>query len=111
MEPEFLKSLVIIFGVSAIVVFVIGRINIPSVVGFLMAGVIRGPHGFSFIGDVNNVELLAEIGVILLMFTIGLEFSLKNLMMLHSQVIGAGTVWDKPDAAISAQIGFIFSCY
>jgi len=92
MELEFLKSLVLIFGVSAIVVFVLGKLRIPSIVGFLIAGVVLGPHGFQFIKDVHDVELFAEIGVILLMFTIGLEFSLKNLMMLRAQVLGSGTV-------------------
>jgi CPA2 family monovalent cation:H+ antiporter-2 len=76
MELEFLKSLVLIFGVSAIVVFALGRLRIPSIVGFLIAGVVLGPHGFQFIKDVHEVELFAEIGVILLMFTIGLEFFL-----------------------------------
>ncbi len=90
MELEFLKSLVLIFGVSAIVVFALGRLRIPSIVGFLVAGIILGPHGFQFIKDVHEVELLAEIGVILLMFTIGLEFSLRNLMMLRTQVLGGG---------------------
>ncbi len=90
MELEFLKALVIIFGFSAFVVFILGRLRIPSVVGFLVAGVILGPHGFQFIKDVHDVELLAEIGVILLMFTIGLEFSLKNFMMLRSQVLVGG---------------------
>jgi len=92
MELEFLKSLVIIFGFSAFVVFMLGRLKVPSIVGFLVAGVILGPHGFGFIKDVHEVELLAEIGVILLMFTIGLEFSLKNLMMLRSHVLGGGTI-------------------
>lgn len=90
MEYEFLKALVIIFGVSAFVVFILGRLRVPSVVGFLIAGVILGPHGFQFIGDVHEVELLAEIGVILLMFTIGLEFSLRNLLMLRAAVLGGG---------------------
>ncbi len=92
MELEFLKSLVLIFGVSAIVVFALGRLRIPSIVGFLIAGVILGPHGFQFIKELHEVELFAEIGVILLMFTIGLEFSLRNLMMLRTQVLGSGTI-------------------
>ncbi len=90
MELSFLKDLFIIFGVSAVVVFMLGKFNIPSIVGFLVAGVILGPHGFSFIEDIHQVELLAEIGVILLMFTIGLEFSLKNLMNLRTLVLGGG---------------------
>ena len=87
-----MKSLVLIFGVSAIVVFALGRLRIPSIVGFLIAGIILGPHGFQFIKDVHEVELFAEIGVILLMFTIGLEFSLRNLMMLRTHVLGSGTI-------------------
>lgn len=70
MELEFLKALILIFGVSALIVFALGKLRIPSVVGFLIAGAILGPHGFQFIKDVHEVELLAEIGVILLMFTI-----------------------------------------
>ncbi|MEW6117808.1 MAG: cation:proton antiporter [Nitrospirota bacterium] len=90
MEFEFLKSLVIIFGVSAVVVFALGRLRIPSIVGFLIAGILLGPYGFRFINDVQEVEVFAEIGVILLMFTIGLEFSLRNLLMLRYAVMGGG---------------------
>ncbi len=88
MEFGLLKSLVIIFGVSALVVFLLGRLKIPSIVGFLIAGVIMGPHGFGFVKDVRDVEFLAEIGVILLMFTIGVEFSLRNLQRLRSALFG-----------------------
>ena len=89
---EFLQSLLIIFGVSAVVVFVLGRMRVPSIVGFLVAGIILGPHGFRLIDNIHSVELLAEIGVILLMFTIGLEFSLKNLLLLRSAVFGGGSL-------------------
>ncbi len=90
MEFEFLKSLVIIFGVSALVVFLLNRLKIPSIVGFLIAGVIIGPHGLGLVKDVHDVELLAEIGVILLLFVIGIEFSLSNLMRMKKAVIGGG---------------------
>lgn len=90
MELEFLRSLVLIFGISAIVIFILGRFKIPSIVGFLISGVILGPFGFKLINDVHEVEILAEIGVILLMFTIGLEFSFSNLMELRTQVLGGG---------------------
>src|SRR3990172_158615 len=92
MELVFLKSLVIILCISAIIVFVLGRLKISSIVGFLIAGVIVGPHGAHLISDVKDVELFAEIGVILLMFTIGLEFSLKNLLKLRRSIFGGGLV-------------------
>lgn len=90
MELEFLKTLFIIFGVSASVVFILHKLRVPSIVGFLIAGVFLGPHGFGFIQDIREVELLAEIGVILLLFTIGLEISLKNLKRTRSAVLGGG---------------------
>jgi CPA2 family monovalent cation:H+ antiporter-2 len=90
METEFLKTLVIIFGVSAFVVFFLQKLKVPSIVGFLMAGASLGPHGFGFVQEVREVELLAEVGVILLLFTIGLEISLKKLKRIRSAVLGGG---------------------
>jgi monovalent cation:H+ antiporter-2, CPA2 family len=87
---EFLYSLVLIFGISALILFMLGKLKIPSIVGFLVAGVLMGPYGFDLLKDVHEIELLAEIGVVLLMFTIGLEFSLKNLLMLRNVVFGGG---------------------
>ncbi len=90
MELGFLKTLVIIFGVSASVIFLLHKLRIPSIVGFLTAGVLLGPHGSGLIRDIREVELLAEIGIILLLFTVGLEISLKNLKRIRSAVLGGG---------------------
>jgi len=90
MELEFLKTLVIIFGVSAFVVFVLQKLKVSSIVGFLIAGVALGPHGFGMIQEVREVELLAEVGVILLLFMIGLEISLKSLKRIRSTIVGGG---------------------
>ncbi|MDI6890771.1 MAG: cation:proton antiporter [Thermodesulfovibrionales bacterium] len=89
-EYEILRLLVLIFGVSALVVFLLYRLRIPSLVGFLIAGVLIGPHGLGLVKDVRDVELLAEIGVILLLFVIGIEFSLSNLLRMKKAVIGGG---------------------
>ncbi len=90
MEVGFLKTLVIIFGVSASVIFLLHKLRVPSIVGFLTAGVLLGPYGFGLVQDIREVELLAEIGVILLLFTIGLEISLNNLKRIRTAVIGGG---------------------
>ncbi|MBI5187833.1 MAG: cation:proton antiporter [Nitrospirae bacterium] len=92
MNLDFLKSLVVIFGVSALVVFLLHRLKIPSLVGFLIAGIIIGPHGLGMVKDVHAVELLAEIGVILLLFTIGIEFSMAKLIRMKKAVIGGGGI-------------------
>lgn len=90
MELAFLKTLFIIFGVSAFVVFVLQKLKVSSIVGFLIAGVALGPHGSGIIREVREVELLAEVGVILLLFMIGLEISLKSLKRIRSTIIGGG---------------------
>lgn len=90
MELGFLKTLVTIFGVSASVIFLLHKMRVPSIVGFLIAGVLLGPHGFGLIQDIHEVELLAEIGIILLLFVVGLEISLKNLKRIRSAVLGGG---------------------
>jgi monovalent cation:H+ antiporter-2, CPA2 family len=87
---EFLKLLEVIFIASAIVVFVLHKLKIPSLVGFLVAGVIIGPHGVGIVTDTHAVESLAEIGVILLLFTIGIEFSLAKLVRLKKAIITGG---------------------
>jgi len=109
MGLEFLKTLVIIFGVSAAVVFVLHKVRIPSIVGFLVAGVFLGPHGFGFVRDISEVELLAEVGVILLLFTIGLEISLKNLKRIRSAVLGGGFSQVLLTALATSVIAYLFS--
>ncbi len=89
-EFDFLRSLVIIYGLSAIVVFTLGKIRVPSLIGFLIAGVLLGPYGFELISDVHLVEIFAEIGIVLLLFTIGMEFSLKKIMSLRKTIFAGG---------------------
>lgn len=107
METDFLKSLVIIFGVSALVVFFLNKIRIPSLVGFLMAGIIIGPHGIGLIKDTHAVELLAEIGVILLLFTIGIEFSMTKLLRIKKTVIGGGGIQVALTIGLSALAAYL----
>lgn len=76
----FLADLVVVFAVATAVVFVFGRVRVPSVVGLLVAGVLVGPYGLSLVSDVAVVEVLAEIGVVVLLFTVGLEFSMTRLV-------------------------------
>lgn len=78
----FLTDLVIVFAVAAAVVFAFGRLRLPSVVGLLVAGVVVGPYGLSLVADLHVVEMLAEVGVVVLLFTVGLEFSLSRLLVM-----------------------------
>lgn len=92
MIDEFLQSILIIFGVSGLIIYVLGKLKIPPIVGFLIAGTIIGPYGMGLIKDPHEVEIIAEIGVILLMFTIGIEFSIPRLISLKKEVFLLGTL-------------------
>lgn len=78
-ESQILRDVLIIFLVSISVVYVFQKFQLPSIAGFLVAGTLVGPHGLNVISDRGQIETLAEVGVMLLLFTIGLEFSLTHL--------------------------------
>jgi CPA2 family monovalent cation:H+ antiporter-2 len=90
MVSDLLTDLLIIFGLSIPVVFTFSKLKIAPLVGFLLAGILAGPFGSGLIHDPNNIELLAEIGVVLLLFTIGMEFSLRELLQLRRIVLFGG---------------------
>src|SRR3989442_10881248 len=85
-----LRDLAVIFGASLVVVLVFHRMRLPALPGFIVAGVLLGPNALGFIPDVHRVEGLAEVGVILLLFTIGIEFSLGRLRETGRRVVVAG---------------------
>ncbi|MDP2363899.1 MAG: cation:proton antiporter, partial [Ignavibacteria bacterium] len=89
---EFLiiQDIVVILLISLPIIFLFKKINLPSIVGFLIAGMLIGPYGFNLIKSVNQISVMAEIGVMLLMFTIGLEFSLSQLIRIKKFLLVAG---------------------
>src|SRR5687767_2960864 len=91
MEPfQFLRDLLIVFAMAAAVVFLFQRLKVPSVVGLLVAGMLTGPYGLRLIHDTEHVELLAEIGVVVLLFAVGLEFSLPRLVGMSRLMVMVG---------------------
>ncbi len=90
MDISILKDIVIIFALSTVVNFLFTKIKVPTIIGYMLTGILAGPHMFSLIGTSHDIELMAEIGVVLLMFTIGLEFSLKHLIKIRKIVFFGG---------------------
>ena len=90
MDLAILKDIVIIFALSTIVNLVFTRFKIPTVVGYLLTGIIAGPHLLSLVSERHQIEIIAEIGVVLLLFTIGMEFSLKHLLRIRRIVFLGG---------------------
>ena len=77
-----LIDLVVIFGLSVVATLVCHRLQLPSAIGLLVGGVLAGPELLGLVRNVHEIELLAEIGVVLLMFVIGLEISIADLTRL-----------------------------
>ena len=90
MHLPLLQDILILLGFSVIIVFVLQRLKLPSIIGFLLTGMIIGPYGLSLIEVVEQVEILSEIGVILLLFVIGMELSIKQLASIKKTVIIGG---------------------
>ena len=107
MEFEFLKSLEVIFIASAAVILLLYKLKIPSLIGFIIAGIIIGPHGVGLIKDVHFIQILAEIGVILLLFTIGIEFSLTKLFRIKKAVLGGGGAYVLFTIGASAALTYV----
>ncbi len=87
-----LGNLLLIYTVSIAVVFLFHQFRLPSITGFLVAGALIGPHGLNLISDIETVQVLAEIGIVLLLFTIGIEFSLVQLTSLRRLLLIAAPI-------------------
>jgi monovalent cation:H+ antiporter-2, CPA2 family len=90
MVSALLGDFVIVFAIALIVGLVFNRIRVPPLVAFILTGIIVGPYGFGIISGEDQVTSLAEIGIILLLFTIGLEFSFKDLWKIRLIAIVGG---------------------
>jgi monovalent cation:H+ antiporter-2, CPA2 family len=91
MHLPLLNELLVLLSFSVIIVFVLQRLKLPSIIGFLITGVLIGPYGFSLVNAVEEVEILSEIGVILLVFVIGMELSIKQLISIKKTVFIGGS--------------------
>ena len=87
MHIPLLQDILILLGCSTLIVFALQKFKLPSIIGFLLTGIIIGPYGLSLINAVEQVEILSEIGVILLLFVIGMELSIKQLVSIKKTVL------------------------
>jgi monovalent cation:H+ antiporter-2, CPA2 family len=87
-----LANLLVIFTASIAVVFVFHQFRLPSIAGFLVAGALIGPNGLNLISNIETVQVLAEIGIVLLLFTIGIEFSLVQLASMRRLMLLAAPI-------------------
>ena len=87
-----LANIIIVLFAAVLVTTVLRRLKLPPILGYLLVGIIVGPYGLDWIADSQSIFKLAEFGVVFLMFTIGLEFSLPKLIALRHSVLGLGSL-------------------
>jgi CPA2 family monovalent cation:H+ antiporter-2 len=90
-SPElFIGKVVVLLGLAVALIYFGLRLKMPAIMGFLITGILAGPSGFELINEPHQVEYLSELGVVLLLFTIGLEFSVQSLLKIKRVVLLGG---------------------
>ncbi len=85
-----LKDILIILAASIIIIIISSKLKIPAVAGFLITGMLIGPHALALVKNISDIELFAEIGIVLMIFIVGIEFSLRRLQQIKKLIIKAG---------------------
>ncbi len=92
MITGYLYNIIIIFAFAIIIVAVGNKFRIPGIVGFILTGILIGPYGLGFIEGTEFIDVLAEIGIIFLLFTIGMQFSFRTLYEMRKIVLIGGSL-------------------
>ncbi|MEM9291732.1 MAG: cation:proton antiporter [Acidobacteriota bacterium] len=88
--PAFVTDIAAVLLAGAFIAYVCFRLGVVPIVGFLVAGVVIGPHGLGLVKSLELVDACAELGIVLLLFTIGIEFSLEKLAKIKTLIFGGG---------------------
>ncbi|MCG8458225.1 MAG: cation:proton antiporter, partial [Holophagales bacterium] len=103
-----LLDAIVVLAVGVAVVFVSARLRVPPIVGLVAAGMLVGPSGLALVPDPEEVELLAEIGVVLLLFIIGLELSIGQLKELGRTFFQGGLTQAGATTMVAAGIALFW---
>lgn len=110
MEHEaYIANVIIILFSAVFVVSLFRALNISSVVGYLIAGLLIGPHALGFITDLGTIEVLGEFGVVFLLFTIGLKMPMRRFQVLRRFVFGLGLMQVVVTISAVSLIAYLFS--
>ena len=88
---EYFTQILLLLGIAVTIIIVFQRLHIPTSLGYLFVGLVLGPYTVGPVLDGQQVRALAEFGIVFLLFTIGLNFSLPQILALRNQVLGLGT--------------------
>jgi len=107
MNEHLLISIVLLLAIAVVIVALSRRLHFPPILGYIIVGIIVGPNGFGLIDKEENIELLAEFGIVFLLFAIGLEFSLTQMISMRRQVFGLGTAQVATTALLVYIVGYL----
>ena len=89
-DTTLVRDLAIVGWLAVVVAVALGRLHLPVVAGLLVAGAVFGPNGVGLIADGDEIRAIADVGVVLLLFGIGLEFSLERLRYIWRSIVVGG---------------------
>ncbi|HEV7607526.1 MAG TPA: cation:proton antiporter [Steroidobacteraceae bacterium] len=104
-----LPLILVLLAASVFVVTLARRLGLPSILGYVTVGLILGPHAIGLFPESDTTHLLAELGVVFLLFTLGLEFSWPRMVALRREVFGLGSLQVLGTAAVVALIARLFA--
>ncbi len=90
MDHSVLDGILVLLFLSVIAVALMRRVHLPPIIGYLLVGALFGPHALALIPGGHTIEFLAELGVVFLLFMIGLEVSIGHLLAMHRVLLGLG---------------------
>ena len=100
LEDALLRELILTYALALVLIVTLARLRVPPVVALIATGAIAGPGGIRIVRTQEDVQLLAEIGIVLLLFTVGLDFSLGDFRRVWRRVIGAAVLQIGVTAAV-----------
>jgi len=103
-----LNDILLLLILSVVSVAVFRRVDVPAVLGYLVVGLLAGNRAFGLIPDSHTIEQIAEIGVVFLLFAIGLEVSIPRLIAMRNIVFGIGLVQVVVSTLSTLAIGMMF---
>ena len=106
-EHGLLQDLVLIYGVAIVLIVIAGRLRVPAIVALVATGIVTGPAGLGAVGEKAEVDLLAEIGIALLLFMAGLDFSIAGIRHAWRGIVIGGTAQVALTAAIAAGLSLL----
>jgi CPA2 family monovalent cation:H+ antiporter-2 len=104
MHENFLGPFILTYAIAVVLVIALARVRVPSIVALMLAGIVAGPTGLRVISSREDVEMLAELGIVLLLFTVGLDFSTAAVQQIWRPILVGGVLQMAGTAVVIAAL-------